>query len=74
MPRYTVEDINTEDEIELEMSLEELEQLLQANPNLRQVFKLNLCYRIGRLPVSEDWRAKLKAMKKANPRSTIEIP
>jgi len=49
--------------------------LLEFDKNIQQVFRpLNYAYRIGGLKVSEAWRSRLKAMKKANPRSTIQIP
>ncbi len=70
---YTILDNNTNEEFDIECSWEEFENILKENLNFEQVFKMNLAYRIGRLKVSESWREKLRGIKKANPRSTIEI-
>jgi len=74
MPRYTLETIDTEEQIEVEMSLEDLETLLKSDDNLRQVFRINYCYRVGKLPVSEAWRERLKKIKKNSPGSNMDIP
>jgi hypothetical protein len=75
MPRYTILDLTTKKETEVEMTYDDLITILALDKNIQQVFtKMNYAYRIGKLPVSDAWRSKLKAMKKANPNSTIEIP
>ena len=74
MPNYTALDKTSGEEFDVTMSWDEFQTFLRENENLEQVFKMNLAYRIGRLPVSETWRSRLRDMKKANPRSTIEIP
>jgi hypothetical protein len=72
---YTVLDKNTEKENDVQMSYEEFKDYLKNNPNIQQIFKcMNYAYRIGKLPVSDAWRSKLKAMQKANPGNTIQIP
>jgi hypothetical protein len=72
---YTLLDKTTNEEYDVTMSYDDFVALLEFDKNIQQVFRpLNYAYRIGGLKVSEAWRSRLKAMKKANPRSTIQIP
>jgi len=75
MPNYTLLDKTTNEEYDVTMSYDDFVALLEFDKNIQQVFQpLHYAYRIGGLKVSEAWRSRLRAMKKANPRSTIEIP
>jgi hypothetical protein len=71
--RYTLLNKTTNEEAEVDMSYEDLLEVLK-DKNIQQVFQMHLAYRIGRVVVSEAWRERLKQMKKANRGSTIEIP
>lgn len=74
MPRYSIYSKIDDEENDIDCTYEELIEIL-TDKNFQQVFKsLNIGYRIGKLPVSDAWRSKLKAIKKANRNSTIEIP
>ena len=42
MPRYAFEDTKTGDQFEMDMSYDELQPFLNHNPELQQIFKLNI--------------------------------
>jgi hypothetical protein len=75
MPTYTILDKSTKEEYDVTIgSWDEFQEILKSDNNLEQVFRMNYAYRLEKLKVSDAWRDKLKAMKKANPNSSIEIP
>lgn len=75
MPRYTLLDTTTDEEMEVDIPLKKLEKILKENTNLQQVFKMNLSYSAAfKLPISEDFRSLLKKIKKDSPGSRMDIP
>lgn len=44
---YSFEDTETQEEFEVEMPYEQLQPFLDANPNLNQIFKMNIVDPVG---------------------------
>ena len=73
--KYTYIDTTTNEEFEFDGQWSEFESLLKKNKKIHQTFpNLNYAYRILPLKVSEDYKWKLKQIRKNNPGSTVEIP
>jgi hypothetical protein len=47
MPVYALEDTETQEQFEITMSYDDLEPFLKDNPQLNQVFKMNLVDPVG---------------------------
>ena len=74
MPRYTILFKDTDEESDIECTYEDLLKVLE-DKKIQQVFKpIMLAYRIGKLPISEDFRSRLKKIKKNSPGSNMNIP
>ena len=77
MPLYTFEHKNTEEKITVECSFNELAAVqAEFGEEWRRVFRVNLSSSGGRDIISrtsEGWKDRLRAIKKANPGSTINV-
>lgn len=75
LPKYTFQHPDTEEYTELDCSYEELETFIASNPNLRQVFNMNIGDSV-RLGVSKPdaWFQKnvIGRIKEAHPLNTID--
>jgi predicted secreted protein len=77
MPRYTIIDISDDTEYEIQCSWDELQIVLNENPNLKQGLSTpNFVTQTGNTisKTSTDWRDLLKKVKKGSGRgNTINI-
>ena len=74
MPTYTLRDKKTGKETELFMSISEMEQYEKDHPEIEVACGApRLGYHINRMKPSEDFRDRLREMKKHHPGNTINI-
>lgn len=70
MPQYTFENTETNETFDMSMSYDDMIQYLKDNPNVNQVFKMNLVDPVGigvSKPPSDFQRHVLGKIKAANP-------
>lgn len=77
MPIYSIQDIETLDEYEVSMKYSELDEYLEQNPNLKQIFTrfpgVVDSARIGVKKTDSSFRDVLSKAKSAHKHSTIDI-
>jgi predicted nucleic acid-binding Zn ribbon protein len=74
MPTYSFIDTNTGEEFSEFMSMSELETFLMTNEHIQQtILNSNLVTKVGGLKPADGFKDVLKAIKKSNPGSTIEV-
>lgn len=81
MPAYDFENTKTGEQLRIHCKSEDKRQVLSEEVDIpddwKQVFKLNMSMAGGKTTMvsrtSEGFRDRLRAIKKANPRSTIDV-
>ena len=77
MPIYSIQNIETLDEYEVSMKYSELDEYLEQNPNLKQIFTrfpgVVDSARIGVKKTDSSFRDVLSKAKSAHKHSTIDI-
>jgi hypothetical protein len=72
LPYYTFENIVTEVQVTLEMSMAEREDFIKNNPQIRQIItNFNMIHDVGGIKTDNGWKDMLGRIKKANRGSTI---
>lgn len=73
-PNYTFQDRETEECFNITMSINDRDNFIEENPQLRQcVVMVPTAYR-GKIVVPDYFKEKLKKIQKDYPGSTVEVP
>ena len=76
MPIYSFRNKNTDEEIDVYCKFEEVEEILkELGDDWVRSFRINIVSGVGSVlsKTDEGWKDRLRAIKKANPGSTINV-
>lgn len=75
MPVYTFKNNETDEEVTMEMSYNDLKKYIEDNPNMEQIFKMNVVDPVGigvTKPPSDFSKYVLGKVKEKHPKGSVE--